>query len=940
MRVLTFVRWPARSAGAAAMVWLGMALLLAAAPALAAGADDPVTFANGLYQRKLYSLAAPEFEKFLRANPEHASAGQAAYRLAECYRRTQDWAKAAPAYARALAKYPIPKFTDDARLALGQCYFELGQLDKAAAAYATLLAKSKDRKAQAQAQYWLGEVEFGRKHYAQAEAAYSAVVEKYTDAEVGDLAPFAYYSLGVCAADRGDPQAAIKALQQVVNRFPHFASIDEVRVRLGDALRALKRYPEAREQYVAASGAGVDSTLRSAALLGGAYCAMESKDYAAALAAAKECSGLVNADSRARAEVDMLLSGARYALKQYAEALDGYLRIASGDQADLAEEGIYWAGNTYRRLNRHANALAQFEQLLKRFPNGAFAARAQLRIGDCEVAAGRPDAAAAAYRVVMERFPDTDAAREAQAALGDIVARAGSATDSGALTRVVNLLPAGSIAADAQLQLAHKEFAAGRYQEAADWAAKVLNGKPGEQATEQAYYLQGAARLQLKDAAGAVQCYSELVNRFPNGKLVNQALLELSWAYLDLKQPAEAVRSTQRLLQHNPEGDLRVNALLTLAEAATAAGLYAETEVACERVMAANPKPEDAVTALYAYAWAAHRQKRWEPAAARWQKLLDKTRAIPDSPLAPRAADDLGVAFTHRKRYGEAVPGRVKAAPGRGELGEQARYDLGWNYVEMKQPERAAAEFEKLATDYPAGRYAAEALFLAGEQAFAQKEYRTAAARYRRAEALKPEGDLAFKVAMQMGVALYYVPEYPGAAAAFARAAGLAAGAKEAAEATYWAGDAWAKANDWPQARPFFEKYLEMAPAGDRLAAACLGGARAALAADDAARAVALVERGLPGAKGDMAAELQLRMGDALLKQGNAADAATAYMKVSVLYPESPKAAEAQWQAGQVFENQGEKTRAAELYRGLVEKYPQSKEAALAKARLTALGGQ
>ena len=43
-------------------------------------------YANALFGRKLYDLAAPEYEKFLGAYPEAADRGSAYFYLGECYR--------------------------------------------------------------------------------------------------------------------------------------------------------------------------------------------------------------------------------------------------------------------------------------------------------------------------------------------------------------------------------------------------------------------------------------------------------------------------------------------------------------------------------------------------------------------------------------------------------------------------------------------------------------------------------------------------------------------------------------------------------------------------------------------------------------------------------------------------------------------------------------
>lgn len=455
-------------AGAARHVW-ALAVALAALSLLPAlGAVDPnqqLSFAKGLYERKLYSLAVPEFEKFLRSHPKHAGAATASYLLGHSYRGSGDWAKAATAYEAALRAYPKDPQADGALFSLGQCYLRLEQFDKAAATFTRQIETSKDPEALAQARYWLGEAEYQRKRYPQAEAAYRSLVQKHPTHQ---HVPYAYLSLGACAAERGDPEAAVAALRVLLERHPQFEALDEARVRLGDAFRALGRHREAREAYAGVSTR--DAGLRLAAMLGSAYAALDAKDYRAVLAATAECATLSETASRERAETDLLAAGARYGLKEYPAALEAYERVVESQHADLAEEALYWSGNTLRAAGKPDEAVARYTAILTRFPKGAFAARARLRIGDCHADAGRSGDAAAAYRAVLEAHPNTDAAREAQAAIADLLRQAGAGDEeTSQLLREVGQLPPGSIAADAQVQLAQKEFAAERHALGEGW---------------------------------------------------------------------------------------------------------------------------------------------------------------------------------------------------------------------------------------------------------------------------------------------------------------------------------------------------------------------------------------------------------------------------------------------------------------------------------------
>ena len=97
--MLRIRRWLGAASGGRLPALGGVLLLLAlgAAPArAAAGPEEQLTFAKGLFQQKLFSLAAPEFEKFLKANANHPQAASARFFLAHSYYGAKEWARRPP----------------------------------------------------------------------------------------------------------------------------------------------------------------------------------------------------------------------------------------------------------------------------------------------------------------------------------------------------------------------------------------------------------------------------------------------------------------------------------------------------------------------------------------------------------------------------------------------------------------------------------------------------------------------------------------------------------------------------------------------------------------------------------------------------------------------------------------------------------------------------
>src|SRR5439155_5266833 len=94
------------------------------APRQTEGADRrQIDYANGLFTRKLYDLAIPEYQKYLddfRGGPGTANAY---FSLGECYRNLQRASNARSSFQKVLNDYPESEFAGPAAYALAEMAF-------------------------------------------------------------------------------------------------------------------------------------------------------------------------------------------------------------------------------------------------------------------------------------------------------------------------------------------------------------------------------------------------------------------------------------------------------------------------------------------------------------------------------------------------------------------------------------------------------------------------------------------------------------------------------------------------------------------------------------------------------------------------------------------------------------------------------------------------
>jgi TolA-binding protein len=88
----------------------------------------------------------------------------------------------------------------------------------------------------------------------------------------------------------------------------------------------------------------------------------------------------------------------------------------------------------------------------------------------------------------------------------------------------------------------------------------------------------------------------------------------------------------------------------------------------------------------------------------------------------------VGEDFYEAKNFEEAVKAYSvsKQKAGKTELGEKATYKLGWSFHQLKQFDKAVAEFNAHVTEYPKGPLAGDGMFMKAEGLFKLENYKEA----------------------------------------------------------------------------------------------------------------------------------------------------------------------------------------------------------------------
>jgi TolA-binding protein len=426
--------------------------------------------------------------------------------------------------------------------------------------------------------------------------------------------------------------------------------------------------------------------------------------------------------------------------------------------------------------------------------------------------------------------------------------------------------------------------------------------------------------------------------------LLAEGQLGLAWASLDAKQWAAAeaaARGAVAAAAGSKQADLPGWSKLALAEALINGGKPKEATPLLA-TLEASSVADIASQANYDAAQALEAQNMWEAAAARWEKY---SSLAPEGDARARAYLRQGLALVKAKKTGEATAAfdRATAADAKGEVGARALYESAWLAHDAKHADETA-RWQKLESNYPASKYAAEAVLQQGELHFDAKAWLEATAAYRRVTERYPQSDIVATAWYKLASAEYNQNHWNEAAAAFEKAAAYPK-SDVALESSFWTAESLRRAGKIAESRARYESFLKTANGTtapgeikELVPTAQLGLGQALLANGDAMGAAEAFRAAATG-KGSTAVEANFGLAEALAKQNKNRDAATQYLKVATLYPNTAWTPRAQWEAARNLEQSGDKQTAVELLKVLSQRQPADEWSAKAQEQLKVWGG-
>lgn len=563
--------------------------LLAAASAFALTADEQMRFADGIYLRGFYDTAVSEYLLLIRDHPDYSGLDVALYRTGESYRQLGNQMGADRFYQRLVREFPASPFAARA---------ELRRVEMAVAS----------------------------ERYADAKGILDSLPAR-ADMEADTRAAMNYYG-GLCLQHEQDAAGAEAAWQRVLDMnvptpFVSFAALALAELHAADSTRA----GDVSAWYAKAVESAPTPVSRAEALYQWGNWAYRAARYNEAMDALQMLMTELPMERRAK-DARLTYASSLFRQGEYADVLEmAEAIVADAPNADAAATGLFLRASSLRHLNRLADAIRAFTELLNAYPASPLVPQAVYERTMAHFARNEMEDVRRAPLVASDSaFAPDMAWMRAEAALS--LGQTGTAQRE--YENLLEQFPKAPQAASAWVRLAQLERDVGNAEQAAAYfknaARKELKAPPAvaENALRSAAYCYS----QIERYDDALASWDDVLKRRPSSALAGEALLQKALTLQNLNRGKEAHDTLEKLLKSDPAGAFRAQADYWLGFLYSQSGDSKKAEQFWRDSLAHQPDESTEFWARLRLALLMQQQQRESEAADMMESLIERPELV------------------------------------------------------------------------------------------------------------------------------------------------------------------------------------------------------------------------------------------------------------------------------------------------------------------------
>jgi TolA-binding protein len=690
-------------------------------PASETDASDrrQLEYANGLFSRKLYDLAAPEYEKYLGQYPGAPGRASAYFYLAECYRALNRTAAARTSFQSVLDNYPEGEFAGPASYGVAEILFTQKDFAGALQLFHRAAAKSKEPALALSARYFEARCLENIDRKDEAQNLYQVVADTKNPNPYREDARMA---AGTIALARGRKADAFRNYEALANETQKPALKAEATVRAGmvaiDLLGTEKGKADKAMLEKALSllqkgrslpEAGKWGAIAQVGLLRLQY---QAGQYAKVLAEYKR--GQKEIPEEVRAEMMLIVGNSHRQLGQTKEADEMYQQIiAKYPSKEEAKDAQYQRLINFYNTNS-PNLLAEIDEYINSNPAAERADQAKLLKAEHFYKEQKFAEAAPIYTELRASQLSPKLRAEAAYKLGWCYVQLKDGPNiTDAFDYFVKAFPESPQMSSALTQRALAHQANKNYDAALEDLNTLLTKYPAAREREAALQQKALILGQQDNAKGMADAFRQLLKEYPKSAVAAQAHYYIGKAAFDTKDYKGALGPLESARQLNKEQYFNLATLRIVS-----AYFYLRDRPALSKevdgFVAANPEARLPAEILEWLGLEYYNEKNY-PLAQKYLALLGKNESL--GSVKPDFWFYLADTETKLKNFAQAEAAYEKYLQVATDPAAKAKtlLALGAAKIASHKPDEAQRIAEEIMSLQPEGRVNAEARLLAGD---------------------------------------------------------------------------------------------------------------------------------------------------------------------------------------------------------------------------------
>lgn len=691
--------------------------------------EDPakaqLAVADGLYLRKLYDLAVPEYEKYLGQYHDDSGRASAMYRLADCYQSLGQEAPALNTYRMLINEIGTGEFVGSAAFRLASREFDRKAYWDAAPLYEKAYANAKAPEVKLTARYYQAKcLELTNKR-ADAQPLYEEV---FKNKEKNPYRDAAGLSLAYYALENNQKQKAFDRFLELGREAGKPAVKAEALTRAGILAGELKQRDQAEQLFKSVIGLSSEGKWKQIAWLELMKLEYDGDKFTQVLDSYSKTMNTLSNETKP--SVLMIVANSYRQLGKQQKALDVYNQLINQFSASPEANDARFQRLVSLDATKDPGLIPEIDAFLGTYPSRDRADKAKLLKAQALFQQNKFDLAGRLYLELADSsLPDSYKAECYYAAgysLSQIKNTQGAINAFGGL---IEKYPHYKMASKALLKRAVLYQEIKNYPGALSDFTRIINDYGPSPERETALLQKGLTLGQQENYPEMTATFNQLLKDYPNSAGSAQANYWIGWAAFESKKYADAIAPLLEARKRDPQ-EYEEKVSLRLIFSYQTLGRKTEEAKEIDDFLQKDPKRFPLVSDSCLSLGNSFYDDKNYAAAAKYLELI--TKNLERDKFDKGVWFLLGTSQTELKRYADAVASLNNYLELAGDPADRARALLAVSHAQLgaQQFDAARQSANQALTLQPEGRLNADARMLLGDVDSAQGNYANAARSY------------------------------------------------------------------------------------------------------------------------------------------------------------------------------------------------------------------